>query len=205
MVDFATTASRVYGMLIKPEATLAYNSRPVPPWRIVAMEHVLPVIAVSVAVHGFLLWAFQPVYEAAYNAAGRDVPGPGAMVAGTLLRIVIQFTGLVVWAAVVGFFAGALGGRNDFNAAYVLVALALTPYLISAAFVPIPGIGMLLWIAGFFYAMVILYRGAPALVGVPSENRVKHLVLSLVSMLLAGVVAALLIGPLVAGAGSTAG
>ena len=198
MVDFATTAGRVYGMLTRPQATLAYNSQPVPPWRVVAIEHSLPVIAASVAVHTLLTWALRPVYEAAYRESGIEIPDTGPWILEILLRVVFQFAGLAVWAAVIGFFAGTLGGRNDFNAAYVLVALALTPYMISAALLPIPFIGQLVWLCGFVYAMVILYRGIPALVGVPDQNRAKHLVLSLVSMLLAGLVVAMFLAPLVA-------
>lgn len=205
MVDFSATASRVYGMITDPQGTLAYNSQPVPPWWIVAREHVLPVIAVSAVVHGLLVRLIRPVYEAAYRAAKSDMPESGDLVLDGLLRAAFQFAGLAVWAGVVGFFAGALGGRNNFNAAYVLVALALTPHMLSTAVQPIPVIGQLLWLGTFIYAMVILYKGAPALVGVPSESRVKHLVLSFVSMLLAGNVLALILGPLLTRPNGTLG
>ena len=139
----------------------------------------------------------RPVHEAILGSAGLDMPEAGNPLLTIVLRIVTQFAGILVWAVVVAFFAGTLGGRNDFNAAYVLVALALTPYIVAASLVPIPYIGLILWLCGFVYALIILYRGVPALVGVPDENRAKHLVLSLVSMLLAGLAVALLLGPLV--------
>jgi hypothetical protein len=205
MVDFSATASRVYGMIANPQATLAFNSQPVPSWRIVAKEHVLPIVIAATVVHGFLIWMLQPVYEAAYRAAGLDMPESGDLLLDSLLRAVFQFAGIAVWAGVVGFFAGALGGRKDYNAAYVLVALALTPHMVSTAFLPIPAIGQLLWLGTFIYAMVGLYKGAPALVGIPSENRAKHLVLSLVSMLMIGIVLALVFGPLLTRPNGTLG
>lgn len=205
MVDISAAASRTYGMITDPQATLAYNSQPVPSWWIVAKEHVLPVLAVSLVIHGILTVALQPVYEAAYRAAGLDMPEPGYLIFDLGVRFAFQFAGIAAWAAVVGYFAGVLGGRNDFNAAYVLVALALTPHMISTAVLPIPAIGQLAWLVTFIYAMVILYKGAPALVGVPDESRARHMLLSLVSMIMAAIVVALVFGPLVARTGATPG
>ena len=60
----------------------------------------------------------------------------------------MQFVGILAWSAIIGFFAGTLGGRNDFNAAYVLVALALTPYVAGTAMLSIPVFGLLFWQLG---------------------------------------------------------
>lgn len=196
MVDFSATASRVYGMITSPQATLAYNSQPVPPWLVVAKEHVLPIIVATSVINGILLWVLQPFYESMYRAAAVEMPESGDLILDGVLRIAFQFAGVVIWAVVVGFFAGVLGGRNDFNAAFVLVAMALTPHLVSSALQPIPGIGALLWLGSFVYAMVILYRGAPALVGIPGESRARHLGLCLVSMVLAGIVITLVLSPI---------
>lgn len=198
MVDIATTASRAYGMIADPQATLADNSRPVPHWRIVAREHVLPVIVASAAVHVVLTLALRPVHEAIFRSAGLEMPESGDLALDIGIRIGMQFAGILAWSVIIGFFAGTLGGRNDFNAGYVLVALALTPYVIGTAMLSIPVLGLLFWMAGFVRAIVTLYQGAPALLGVPNENRGKLLVLSLVSMLLAGVAVASVFGPLVA-------
>lgn len=195
MVDFSATANRIYGMMTDPQATLAYNSQPVPPWRIVAKEHVLPIIVATAVISGLLLWALQPIYQMAYEALAMEMPGFGDLILNGVFRIAIRFADIAIWAVVVGFFAGALGGRNDFNAAYILVALALTPHMVCAALWPIPAIGPLLWLASFIYAMVILYRGAPVLLSVPGESRARHLVLSLVSTALVGIVMMLIFNP----------
>lgn len=201
MVDLATVAGRVYGMLFRPQATLAYHGQPAPPWRVVAREHALPLIVANAVVHGLLLWLFRPFF-AEY---GFVIPGGLELMVGAALRVAFQFAGLALMAGFAGFFAGALGGRNDFDAAYVLVALAMTPAFVTSAFAPIPGLGLVLWIAGFLYAMIILYRGAPSIIGVPPENRGKHLALTLASTLLAGFVAVLVLGPLMTGLLGTAG
>lgn len=205
MVDLSATARRVYGMFTDPQGTLAFNSRPVPPWLVVAKEHVLPIVVVATLVHGLLFRALRPIYEAVYRAAQVDIPDSGSLILESLLRAAFQFAGIAVWAGVLGFFAGALGGRNDYNAAYVLAALALTPHMISTALLPIPVVGQLLWLGTFIYAMVILYKGAPALVGVPSENRAKHLVLSIVTMLMILIALALILGPLLTRPGGALG
>ena len=198
MLNIATTASRAYGMIADPQATLANNSHPVPHWAIVAREHVLPVILVSAAVHVVLSLALRPLHEVIFRSAGLEMPESGNLALDFGVRIGMQFAGILAWSAILGFFAGTLGGRNEFNAAYVLVALALTPYVVGTAMLSVPVLGLLFWLAGFVRAIVTLYQGAPALLGVPNENRAKVLVLSLVSMLLAGMAVASIFGPLVA-------
>ena len=59
-------------------------------------------------------------------------------------------------------------------------------------------LGQLAGLAGVIYSLVILYRCAPALVGVPEENRGKHMVLTVVSLFLIGAVALWMLSPLLA-------
>ena len=180
MVDISATANRIWGMITNPEATLAYNSQPVPPWHVVAKEHVLPIILVAAVINGLLLVFLRPVYE----ALAMEMPGIGALMLNGVVRVALRFADVAIWAALVSFFAGALGGRNDFNAGFLLVALALTPHMASAAFWLIPGIGPLLWLASFIYAIVILYKGAPSpvLVGLVMMLLINPVLLSILGM-----------------------
>ena len=184
MVDIAITAGRIYGMVVDPQTTLAHNSQPVPPWQTVAKEHVLPLIITTAVLHTVLIWMLHPLYEMIADNAGEQLPEMVNPVLMLVMRSITQFIGLIVWGIVIGFFAGILGGRNDFNAAYVLAALALTPYIVAGALNPIPVFGTLLWVCSLVYALVIIYRGVPVLVGVPEENRAKHFTLTLIVMVL---------------------
>ena len=200
MVDIATTTGRIYGMVVDPEKTLAHNSQPVPPWQLVAKEHALPLIVATALLHTVLIWLLQPLYAVIADSAGATLPEAVNPIMTIIVRMVTQFVGLIVWALVIGFFAGILGGRNDFNAAYVLVALALTPYVVAGSLTPIPVFGTILWLCGLVYALVIIYRGVPILVGVPEENRAKHLVLSIIAMVMAGMLVTLVLKSFLAGA-----
>lgn len=182
MVDIALTAGRIYGMVVDPQTTLAHNSQPVPPWQIVAKEHVLPLIITTAVLHTVLSWLLFPLYEMIASNQGAQLPELANPALMLMMRTITQLIGLIVWGIVLGFFAGILGGRNDFNAAYLLAALALTPYIVAGALNPIPLIGTLLWLCSLVYALVIIYRGVPVLLGVPEENRAKHFTLSLVVM-----------------------
>ena len=198
MVDIPTTASRIYGMVVDPQATLARNSQPVPPWHVVAKEHALPLIVSTALLHAALTWLLRPLYEIIARSAGVPLPelgNPGILIA---LRTITQFAEIFVWALVIGFFARSLGGRSDFNAAYLLAALAMTPFIVASSLNPIPVFGTVLWLCGLVYAVIIMYRGVPALVGVPEENRAKHLALSITSMLMAGLAVRLILGPIAA-------
>lgn len=194
MIDLAAVVGRVRGVLFQPEQTLADHSRPVPPWRIVAREHTVPVIVASALISTALLLLFHPIL------LGPDVEIQVGL--GLLLRLAVRiafnFASIAVMAAVVSFFGGLLGGRANFDAAYVLAALSMTPAYVGGAVFPIPLLGQLAGLAGVIYSLVILYRCAPALVGVPEENRGKHMVLTVVSLFVIGAVALWILSPLLA-------
>ena len=109
MVDIAITAGRIYGMVVDPQTTLAHNSQPVPPWQIVAKEHVLPLIITMAVLHTVLIWLLHPLYEMIANNAGQQLPEMINPALTLVMRTITQFIGLIVWAAVIGFFAGILG------------------------------------------------------------------------------------------------
>ena len=177
MVDLASLAGRTAGMLLRPVPTVADHIRPLPPWTLVAREHAAPLLIASTIVWATLTWAFRDFFVA--NA----VPIPdsiSAMMVVALLRLAVQFAGLMVMAKIAALVAGNLGGRDDFTAAYTLTALSLTPSMLCNALSPIPLVGGVIWLTGFGYGVSIFYRAATIALDVPAENRGKHLALTLV-------------------------
>lgn len=194
MVDVAAVVGRVRGMVVRPGETLSEHTRPVPPWRVVAREHTLPLLVGSAAVSTVLIWLFMPMMMA---VSGVEAGGPGLGIAALrlIVNVAVNFGLIALMAGVVRGFAGMFGGRADFDASYTLVALALTPLFVGEALVPVPALGWIAFLAGFVYALVILYRGTPTVLGLPRENQGKHFALTLVTMfLLSLVVAFVLVG-----------
>lgn len=179
MVDIASFVGRVRGMVARPAETLAEHTQPVPPWRIVAREHTLPLLISSALVSTLLIWMFPPE-----TAAGLPVAFGPALLLRVVLNTAINFGMVALLAAIVRMFTGVFGGRPDFDAAYALVALSLTPTFVAEALAPLGTLGVLAFLAGLVYGLGILYRNSPAVLGVPVENRGKHFLLTLVTMFL---------------------
>src|SRR3546814_13470098 len=100
MIDFSALVGRMRGMVARPEATLVEHATPIPPWRVVAREHTLPLVPGCAAVTLAMFWVFlAPV-------TGGALPGP-ALALVLLVAVVPIAVGLVsLLALVVGVFAG---------------------------------------------------------------------------------------------------
>lgn len=193
MVDIAAVVGRVRGMVVQPQQTLARHTQPTPSWNIVAREHTLPLLIGSSAVSTVLLWLFLPMVAMPDMGA----PGLGFVLFRFAANVVVNFALIALMAGVVMVFAGMFGGRSDFDGSYALVALALTPLFVGEALVPIPMVGMIAFFGGLIYALVILYRSTPAVLGVPPESRGKHFLLTVATMFLLSTVVAFVFAGLV--------
>ena len=192
MIDFAALMMRTRGMIVDPEQTLARHVSPAPPWTVVAREHVVPLVVLSALISGVLLLLFAPML-AVNGPPSTDV---FSLIVQLILRIAVNILMLGVFAGVVKAFSGMFGGSTDFNASFALVGLAMTPLFVGEAIMPIPLLGVVAGLGGLIYALVLLYRGTTIALGLPQDNRAKHFLLSLVSMLLILIVAGLMIGPM---------
>lgn len=171
--------TRVVGMMRSPGATLQEHVMPVPGWRIVLLQHTVPLVALS-AVAQSLLAALMPADPLAQMI--------GASPSLILVRIASGLLSLVVYAALVRVFADMFNGRNSFDSAFCLVSLCATPFYLAAPLVVLPGIGKLLPMVGVAYSLALIYRFTPSVMGVPRDERLKHFVLTLVSFIVLDVI-----------------
>lgn len=175
MVDWAAFAARVRGMLVAPDATFLSDGTPAPRWPLVLREHALPLIVPTSIVYVALLPLFLPAEAAAQLSLGLAVE---IAIANAVISVITVF----VIATVVRFFASRLGGRPDFDASFVLVALSTTPLFLGQAFFAVPGLGQAVAIIGLVWSLVLVYRGLVPVAGVPVPNRVRVFGLSLVTL-----------------------
>jgi hypothetical protein len=194
-LDLAAVVGRVRGMLFEPDATLAAHGVPAPGWRIVVREHVLPVLILT-SVGAFLLAALS------LSVTETGVP-IGLLVLFLAARVLVNLAGLFVMAAVVRFYAGMFGANSSFDAAFVLVALAMTPFYVAGMLAPgvqlvlsIPA-AMVFILLSLGYSFAILYRGTGLVLRVPQEQRGAHFGLTLVTLVVLMMLFGLLLGPYV--------
>ena len=180
MVDLALFVKRCTGMLRRPLATMREHADPLPPWQVVAREHVLPLVAISALVSTLLFWVMLAMSGMAF--------GPVQLVMQFVLTMVIGVVSVMITGAVVSVFSGIFGGLQSFNGGMVLAGLAMTPQYLAEALWPVPQIGILLVIAGAIASLVLIYRGAPVVLRLPAENRGKHFAMSIITLLLIAMV-----------------
>jgi hypothetical protein len=104
-------------------------------------------------------------------------------------------------AAVVRFYAGMFGAIANFDAAFTLVALAMTPVYVAEMLGPgvqlvLSGAAaVLLVLLAIGYALTLLYRGTGLVLRVPQEQRGAHFGLTLVTLVVLMLLLGLLLGP----------
>ncbi len=190
MFDPSAFVARCRGMIAAPDATIRDHVRPVPPWGVAAREHAVPLIVLTAAMSTVMIWLFPPQLLAAHAEAGLEL-----LLLQFVMEIVVNFVGVAVISGVVMFFAGVFGGQATFNAAFVMVALASTPYLLAKTVVTLPIIGAFVFLAGLIYTLVLLYKAAPIALQLPWQNRGKHFAMSLLSLLMIAMLARTAFGP----------
>lgn len=196
MFDWMAFRNRVTGMVTQPMATLAEDGRSAPPWSAVARDHVLPLLLITAAVQFVLVLASAGPAE-----PGRPQIGLEDALLVAVIRVVANLVGLSLMAAVVAFYSGMFGGSRRFDDSYALLALSMTPLYLAEALMPAPLLGVPVALAGFFYALVIFYRGLGIVLRLPLYNRPKHFALTLGTMFVLSLLAGwLLLGSLLTAA-----
>ncbi len=173
MFDADKTLDLVRGALLDPEPTWQKYFEEPQSWKDTAITLTLPVLAVCLVV-GFVL---KPVSVAFFS-------------------IIMMAISITIWSLVVNFFAGTFKGTSDFDRSFAAVSLTAIPALVGNVLGALPWIGWLVSVGLGIYSLVLLYQIIPLAFSLPEDNRVKHFVVSLLSM----IVAMMLIGSMFGGA-----
>ena len=116
----------------------------------------------------------------------------------------IRFPSWAIRMAIVGYvtalavyFAGAFllqvlsknfGGNGDLAQAAKTIAYSMTAVLVAgiATFIPIPVLGMLIFLAGGIYSLYLLYLALPVFMDVPQDKVVGLEVIFVVALIIVG-------------------
>jgi len=103
--------------------------------------------------------------------------------------------GLAVGSFVFSFLAGSFGGKRNFDRAFAAFSLASIPALLAGIVgALIPGVGMLISLAGGILALVFLYQVMPTALEVPDEKRTLHFVVSIIAVFVINMILAVTLG-----------
>ncbi len=194
MANLNLFVERCRGMLQHPVVTMREHADPLPPWQVVAREHVVPLIVISALVSTVLFWLIPPPVLAQAGMAF----GPMQLAMQFAVTVVIGLASVMVTGAVVTVFSGMFGGLQSFNGGMVLAGLAMTPHYLAEALRPLPAIGLLVAIIGAVASLVLIYKGTPVVLRLPAENRGKHFALSVITLLMIGLIAGAMLAEMMA-------
>ncbi len=106
---------------------------------------------------------------------------------------------LYVMALIADALAPGFDGRKNLIQAFKLVTYSATPQWVAGFFAFIPGLGLLLSLAGFAYGAYLLYLGAQATMGVPEAKAPGYTAVTIIIWIVLGIfVMSAIVGAVVA-------
>ncbi len=125
-----------------------------------------------------------------------------------VLSYVIGLVVLYVMGIVANALAPSFDGTNDQVSAMKLVVYSATPMWIAGFFGFIPGLGMLVGLAGFAYSAYLIYLGSSVVMKVPQDKAVGFTAVTIIiwivlAMVLTGVIVGAVVASMIGGAAMT--
>lgn len=154
--------------------------------------YVLPLVAIG-AIAAFIGYSFIGINVGfGYKWKGIDL--------GIKYAITVFASGLIsvyLAAFVIDALAATFKSEKNFGRSFQLVAYSFTPGWIGGVFNILPSLAVIGALFGL-YGLYLLYLGLPKLKKTPQENQAGYFVVSLVVLIVASFVIALIIGAILA-------
>ena len=129
--------------------------------------------------------------------------GFGFALSTAIASFVLSIISLFVVSFVANFLSPNFGGRNDWPAAFRLVAYSMTAAWVVGIIGLIPALGILGLLA--LYSLYLFYLGASPVMGVPRDKSVVYTVLTVVAAIIVNVIVTVLAATITGAFGFAAG
>ena len=133
--------------------------------------------------------------------AGTFRVGIGAGLATMVLTYVMALAMLYVLALIVDALAPSFGGQKNSIQAFKVVVYAYTASWVAGIAAIVPGLGLLLIIAGGVYSIYLMYLGLPQTMKCPPEKAAGYTAVIVIIAIVVGAVIGVVVGG-IAGVGS---
>jgi hypothetical protein len=165
-LDLNKLVARAKAMLLSPKTE----------WPVVASEpttvadlykgYIVPLAAIP-AIFGFLKMS---IIGTSVMFAGTIRQGIGVGLTQMVLGYVLSLLSVYITALIINGLAPTFGGQKDSLQALKTMAFASTAAWVAGAGQIVPGIGLLLMIAGGVYSIYLLYLGLPHMMKCPQDK-----------------------------------
>lgn len=185
---------RVKNILFQPKPEWDKISEETPDVKSIFMGYVLP-LALIPAIATTLGWG---LIGKTYRVWGfsSTVKGWDYGLNQGVISIISTIVAVFLAAIVIDLLATAFKSEKNFGRSFQLVAFAYTPAWIGGIFNIIPSISIIGSLISI-YALVLLYFGIGVMKRTPEESKVGYFVVSLLVMIVAYFIVALIIGAIV--------
>lgn len=190
--DTAGIAARAKGILTRPAAE----------WPMVAAETTPPAkvlmgYAIPLALIGPIATIIGQSVFGMPTLLGTVRLGIGAIVATAVLGFVMSLVSLFVVSFVANALSTRFGGRNDFPAAFRLVAYSMTAAWLAGIFGIVPALAIVGTLLSL-YSFYLFYKGATPVLGVPTDKAGFYTVVTVVAAIIVQFILSILLGLLAA-------
>jgi len=122
--------------------------------------------------------------------------GPGSnFLMALVMGIIMAIIGFAVGTFIFSFLAGKFGGKPDFDRTFAAFSMASIPAVLAGIVgALIPGIGVLISLAGGIVTLVFLYEIIPLALAVPDEKRTVHFVVSIIAVFIVNLILVFTLG-----------
>jgi hypothetical protein len=110
-----------------------------------------------------------------------------------VLYYILSLVGIYVTAYIADALAPSFGSKKDLTGAMKAVVYSYTPVWIVSVLNIIPGLGVIVFVAGL-YSLYLLYLGLPLMMETPPEKKIGYVVVVLVATIVVMSVVSLLAG-----------
>lgn len=190
--DVDGIVARAKGILTKPAAEWPKIAAETTPPGKVLMSYALPLMLIGpvAGVIGQSLFGIATPF-------GTIRLGMGTIITTAVLGLVMAVVSLYVISWVASKLAAKFGGRDDFPAAFRLVAYALTASWVGGIFGLFPAIASI-GLLFSLYSFYLFYKGASPVLGVAADKAAFYTVVTVVAAIVVNAVAALVLGAIAA-------
>lgn len=116
---------------------------------------------------------------------------------------VLSLLGLFVVAFIANFLSPKFDGRDNWPAAFKLVAFSMTAAWVTGIFGLVPALGILGLLG--LYSIYLLYTGAAPMMGVPQDKAGTYTAVTIVAAIVVNIVVGLIVASITGAVGAVAG
>lgn len=183
-MDFGKLIARVKAILMAPATEWPAIAAEGTSTRDLYLGYIVPLAAIG-PIAGFIRFS---VFGIGVPFLGNVRMSMGASLGNMLVSYVLALAGVYVVALVLDALAPRFGGQQDRMQALKTAAYAGTAAWVAGIGQLVPGLGVLLMLAGAVYSIYLLYLGLPVTMKAPKEKAVAYTAVTVVVVVVLGLV-----------------